>query len=103
MSGFTVEPFRHRALGPLLRLMVGNAPALDLTPNEAAILSRALLAIREGRSAERTIFMSPIASDGDFTATVVGDGLALGEEGGHGRVRLSWPEVERLAQALSGA
>jgi hypothetical protein len=100
MTAFTVESVRHRALGPLVRLRVGEAPALDLTPDEAAILSRALSAVQGGRSPEHTIFMSPIASDGDFTATVEGDGLAVGDGEQH---RLSWPEVERLAGLLAGA
>jgi hypothetical protein len=85
MTAFTVESVRHRALGPLVRLRVGEAPAL---------------AVQGGRSPEHTIFMSPIASDGDFTATVEGDGLAVGDGEQH---RLSWPEVERLAGLLAGA
>lgn len=101
-SGFSVEPIRHRALGPLLRLRVGDALVLDLTADEAAILSRALSAVREGRSPERTIFMSPIASDGDFTATVDGEGEGGGLVIGASGHRLSWMEVERLAGALGG-
>ena len=97
LDAFSIAPASHRALGSLLRLSIGNAPALLLTPNEAAILSRALSAVREARSAERIIFLSPIASDGDFTATVEGDGIRIGEA----EHWLAWPEVERLALALA--
>lgn len=97
MTSFTVTPVTHRMLGPLLRLTLADGLALDLTAEEAAILSRALRAVAEGRSAERTIFMSPIASDHDFTGAVDGDGVAVGT------TRLDWPEVRALADALASA
>jgi len=45
--------------------------------------------------------MSPVASDGDFSAKVLPDGLIL--EGATPPVSLSWPEVGQMAQALAAA
>src|SRR4051812_12221355 len=43
----------HRAFGRLIRLTLDGDTRLDLTVEEAATVSRALTAVREGRSAER--------------------------------------------------
>jgi hypothetical protein len=95
---FSVDCLTHRALGPLLRL---TAPGLDLrlTPQEAHTLALALRAVAEGRSAEREIFMSPMASDGYFVGRVADWGLAV--EAGDQAIPLPWPAVTRLAEALA--
>jgi hypothetical protein len=88
----------HRALGRLIRLMLDGDTRLDFTAEEAATVSRALTAVREGRSAEREIYMSPIASDHDFSGTVLGDGVRVTISGR--AVDLSWNDVDRLARDL---
>ena len=97
---FSVDSLTHRALGPLLRL---TAPGLDLrlTPQEARTLALALRAVAEGRSAEREIFMSPIASNGYFVGRVEASGLAV--ETSDGLLTLDWPVTMRLAEALASA
>ena len=93
-----VDSLTHRALGPLLRLTAPGL-ALRLTPQEAQTLALALKAVAEGRSAEREIFMSPMASDGYFVGRVEDWGLAVEAEGQ--AIPLPWPAVLRLAEALA--
>jgi SagB-type dehydrogenase family enzyme len=97
MIRFTVSRREHRALGSLLRL---EAPGLrlDFTPAEAAAVSRALLAVLEGRSQETEIYLSPIASDCAFAATVEKDGLTLAGAG-----NLNWPAVGHLVRSLAAS
>jgi hypothetical protein len=90
-----VTPIRHRALGPLLRLDGAGPVPLELTPQEAQTIARALEAVRDGRSRETQIFLSPIASDGEFQAQVEADGIRLGD------VLLPWPQVGELARLLA--
>ncbi|PWV58620.1 hypothetical protein [Plasticicumulans acidivorans] len=100
---FSVEPVVHRALGPLRRLRVGDFVDLRLTPQEASTLALALHAVREGRSAERQLFLSPIASDGHFNGIVGPDGLTITCVQGQQQadVWLDWGSVESLALALA--
>jgi hypothetical protein len=93
----SISPLSHPALGPLLRLEAEGLPPLRLMPAEAATIARALDAVRHGRSAERTIYLSPMADDGEFLAEVEGDGLRLAG------IRLGWDEVEDLAARLAAA
>lgn len=93
---FQITPIRHRALGPLLRLDGAGPVPLDLTPQEAQTIAHALEAVRDGRSREPQIFLSPIASDGEFLAQVEADGVRLGG------VLLPWPQVGELARQLAG-
>lgn len=95
MIAFTISRREHFALGVLLRLEAGEL-RLDLTPAEAATLARALSAVLEGRSRETEIYLSPVASDGAFSARVGQDGVTLAGAGA-----LGWPAVERLARALA--
>jgi hypothetical protein len=88
----------HRAFGRLIRLTLDSDTRLDFTTEEAATVSRALTAVREGRSAEREIYMSPIASDHDFTGSVLTDGVRVTIA--ECCVDLEWNEVERLARDL---
>ncbi|HMV64369.1 MAG TPA: hypothetical protein PLN96_13880 [Zoogloea sp.] len=97
---FAVTQTVHRALGPLVVLEVG-ALKVRLTPREAHTLALALFAVRDGRSAETELFMSPIASDGIFVAPVGSDGIAV--ETSAGPVALDWQAVGELGAQLSPA
>ena len=90
-----VTATRHRALGMMVRLETDALPPLQLTPQEAVTIARALDAVRDGRSAEPQIYLSPIGDDGEFLATAEADGLRLGS------LFLDWAEVGDLARQLS--
>lgn len=91
----TIMPMTHPALGRLIRLEGVSAQPLALTPQEAATIARALLAVREKRSAETEIYLSPIACDDAFQALVEADGVRC-----CGRL-LRWNEVGVLADQLA--
>jgi hypothetical protein len=74
---FQVLQCDHRAFGRLIRLSLDGDTRLDFTPEEAATVSRALTAVREGRSLEREIYMSPIASDHEFSGAVLTEGVRV--------------------------
>jgi hypothetical protein len=101
MSHEFVSVFSHRGLGQMIRLTVVEGYAFDLTFQEAQILSRALAAVREKKSNVDEVYMSPIASDGDFSAKVVADGLVF--EGKTPPIKLFWTDVGQMAQALAAA
>ena len=88
----------HRAFGRLIRLTLESDTRLNFTAEEAATVSRALTAVREGRSTEREIYMSSIASDHDFSGTVLAEGVRV-MIGGRA-VDLVWNELDRLARDL---
>lgn len=94
-----VAAAEHRVFGSLVTIHVGVQPSRRLTRNEAAILSRALTAVASGASAERQIFMSPIASDHDFEALAQDDGVAVRAEG-FADILLDWTQTRALAEAL---
>ena len=98
---FEVTDTTHRALGRLVVLQLGEALSLRLTPVEAHTLALAMVAVRDGRSAETELFLCPIASDAIFLAQVVGDGLRV--ETPAGAYPLGWAAVGELAAALSPA
>ncbi|HTO78292.1 MAG TPA: hypothetical protein VMJ31_00795 [Methylocystis sp.] len=98
-QGFSVAPLRHGFLGPLIALALPGQPCRQLTPQEAAILSRALAAVAKGLSPEHEIFMSPVASDCDFEARVISSGVAVVAPG-CADANLSFDEALRLARAL---
>lgn len=99
MSEAIVTAVTHRALGPMLRLTLAEGLFFDLTHEEARTVSRAMRAVAEGKSTVDEIYMSPIASDRDFSAKVTADGLVL--EAVSPPFRLSWPVVGALAAALA--
>jgi hypothetical protein len=99
MNMSMVAAVTHRALGAMLRLTLPEGPSFDLTLEEARTLARALAAVRDGNSNVDEIYMSPIASDGDFSAKVASDGLQL--QTGKGPLHLGWPEVGAIAAALA--
>jgi hypothetical protein len=88
----------HRAFGRLIRLTLDTDTRLDFTAEEAATVSRALTAVREGRSAEREIYMSPIASDHEFCGAVRPNGIRIAIGGA--ALDLDWDGVDRLARDL---
>ncbi|QXX73798.1 hypothetical protein [Methylovirgula sp. HY1] len=98
MSAWTVTAVSHRMLGPMIRLEFGEGPGFDLTAQEAGILARALAAVREGKSPVDEVYMSPIASNGDFSGKVAPDGInvAAAEP-----ISLGWDEVDKMAAALA--
>lgn len=98
MSLWSVTAIEHRMLGPMIRLDVAGL-GFDLTAQEAAILSRALAAVREGKSQVDEVYMSPIASNGDFSGKVGGDCISVAAEP---PIALAWEEVGKLAAALAG-
>lgn len=98
---FSVLETTHRALGRLLTLKIGGTLTVRLTPHEAHTLALALVAVRDGKSAETELFMSPIASDTIFVAPVGTDGIAVETPGGPQTI--DWNAVGQLAAALSPA
>ncbi|HRJ60605.1 MAG TPA: hypothetical protein PKZ97_07735 [Azospirillaceae bacterium] len=98
-SGFSLTVAAHPAFGRLIVLASPGGGAVRLTAPEALTLSRALAAVRAGRSAEREIYLSPIASDADVIGAVGSDGVRLGL--GDIETALDWDAVEALAAALA--
>ncbi len=99
MSASAVASFTHRGLGAMLRLSLAEGVSFDLTLEEARTLARAMKAVSERKSTVDEIYMSPIASDRDFSAKVDTDGLTL--EAVSPPLRLAWPEVGTIAAALA--
>lgn len=93
-----VETVRHRVLGRMVRLRLVPGPELLLTPVEALTLSNGLSAVAAGNSAEKEIFLSPIASDAEFSGRVTAAGMVIGEH-----PVLAWPEVQTLSRELADA
>jgi hypothetical protein len=98
---FSVSSVQHRILGRQVRLQFGDDFVLKFTPAEASSLSFALVAVRDGVSPEREIYMSPIASDDAFVGEVkeLGVRVVIGKDA----VELDWVSVGKLAEALAGA
>ncbi|MFA6014410.1 MAG: hypothetical protein WC742_05035 [Gallionellaceae bacterium] len=96
---FDVASFRHRALGKLIQVRFAEDFALRLTPAEASSLSFALVAVRDGVSPEREIYMSPIASDAAFIAAVHDTGVNITLP--NGKLELDWIGVGTLAESLA--
>lgn len=99
MNTNSVARFSHRGLGAMVRLTLVDGLSFDLTLPEARILARALKAVREGKSSVDEVYMSPIASDADFSAKVAPDGLLL--QAREPPLRLGWPQVGAIAASLA--
>lgn len=99
-DSITVAAAQHRFLGAMVRLSLPGGASALLTRDEAATIARALAAVRDGRSRERTIYLSPIASDHAVTATVWFDGVTLAI--GPAEHPLDWSGVDEAAAALLG-
>jgi hypothetical protein len=101
MSHEYVTAFAHRGLGPMIRLTIVEGYRFDLTYQEAQILSRALAAVKNKTSSVADVYMSPIASDGDFFAKVLPDGILF--EAPTPPINLTWLQVGEMAEALAAA
>ncbi len=98
-SLFSLTETQHGAFGVLAILDVCGQPQRRFTRQEATILSRALNAVAQGTSAERLIYMSPIAGDHDFEAQADKTGIFLDSDGCVS-MRLDWNCVEALSNLL---
>ncbi len=99
MSHEHVAVFSHRGLGQMIRLTLVEGYSFDLTLQEAQILSRALAAVKDKKSSVDEVYMSPIASDGDFAGKVLPDGLLF--EAKTPALKISWAEISQIAEALA--
>lgn len=98
MTAWTVTAIQHRMLGPMIRLAFAEGPSFDLTAQEAGLLSRALAGVREGKSKVEEVYMSPIASNGDFSGKVGPDGISVAAEA---PIALGWDAVGQMSSALA--
>lgn len=101
LFSFEVGSTQHRVLGKQIRLKLADDLVLRLTPAEASSLSFALVAVRDGISPEREIYMSPIASDGAFVGTVHDAGMRITTP--KGELDLDWSIIGKLAESLATA
>lgn len=99
MNIWSVTAIDHRMLGPMIRLAFQDRLSFDLTAQEAGILARALAAVKDGTSTVDEVYMSPIASDGDFSGKVGCDGMSVAADP---PFALAWDEVGKIAAALAG-
>ncbi len=97
---FALATTQHQAFGRLLTLSVAGQPPRRFTAQEAAIVACALAAVAAARSAERQIYMSPIASDREFSANVETGGVVIKLDG-CADVALDWSETAELARELA--
>jgi hypothetical protein len=100
-NSFAVSRVQHRAFGALIRIRLAADFVLRLTPAEASSLAFALVAVRDGVSPEREIYISPIASDHAFVGSVTAAGMSIAVAAGE--MELSWSHVGKLAEALAVA
>lgn len=98
---FTVSSCQHRVLGRQVKVRFSEDFILKLTQAEASSLSFALVAVRDGVSDEREIYMSPIGSDAAFVGTVQDRGVSIALPSG--QLELDWANVGRLAEAMAAA
>jgi len=98
---FTVLTPIHPTFGPTIVLDMEEDGIIRFTPTEARTVAHALMAMRDGRSLETEIFLSPIVSDASFSATKGEAGLTVTIGGPD--VFLSWSKVSVIAQALDEA
>lgn len=96
---FAVSGNLHRILGKQVQLKFSDDFVLRFTPAEASSLSFALVAVRDGISPEREIYMSPIASDAAFVGTVQDNGMSIATP--VGAIELDWSKVGALAESLA--
>jgi len=98
---FEVGRTQHRVLGLQIRLQLAPDFELRFTPAEASGISFALVAVRDGVSPEREIYMSPIASDVAFVGLVGDAGVSIALAAGS--LDLDWKSVTALASSLAAA
>ena len=95
---FTETP--HGAFGVLAILDFPGQPVRAFTRQEATIVSRALKAVAAGTSAERQVYMSPIASDHDFEARVAETGIVVISDACVD-LQLDWNDVDALSRRFA--
>jgi hypothetical protein len=100
-SLFTVSTCQHRVLGAQVVVRFAGDFVIKLTQIEASALSLALVAVRDGISDEREIYMSPIASDAAFIGVVRDGGVSVSIPAG--TLELDWVAVRGLAEAMAAA
>lgn len=94
-----VKRVSHRMLGDMLRMMLSERLFYDLTLEEGRTLSRAFTALAHDWRRNDLVYLSPIASNGEFSAAVAQEGLTVATaDGGH---HLSWEDVTELAERLA--
>jgi hypothetical protein len=98
---FFVSTCQHRVFGKQVQLQFAGDFLLKLTLAEASSLSFALVAVRDGISDEREIYMSPIGSDAAFVGWVQDSGVNIAIP--VGTLELDWINVGCLAQAIASA
>ncbi len=98
---FSVESVQHRVMGQQIRLCFADDIELRFSPAEASSLSLALVAVSQGISPEREIYMSPIASDDAFIGNVEENGMRITIR--HEEINLDWVKVENLATMIAVA
>ncbi len=89
----------HRWLGEMLRMMLSEQLFLDLTLEEGRTLSRAFTAVAHDWRRTDVVYLSPVGSDGDFSAAVSAHGLDV--ETSDGGQHLDWDAVTELAERLA--
>jgi hypothetical protein len=94
---FSLTETPHGAFGVLAILKFPGQPARAFARQEATIVSRALKAVAGGISAERQVYMSPIASDHDFEARVAETGVVVILDA-CADVQLDWNDVDALSR-----
>lgn len=99
MSYPCVKRVPHRLLGDMLRMMLSAEAAFDLTLEEGRTLSRAFTAVAHDYRRTDFLYLSPVGSDGEFSAAVTADGVDVEVAGG--RHHLSWDDVRELAERLA--
>lgn len=99
MSYPLVKRVPHRLLGDLLRMMLSEKLYFDLTLEEGRTLSRAFTAVAYDWQRTDFIYLSPVGSDDEFSASVTKDGVHV--QTAHGDHHLSWDDVTELAERLA--
>ena len=94
-----VKRVSHRLLGDMLKMSLSDQLSYDLTLEEGKTLSRAFTALANDWRLNNLVYLSPIAMDGDFSAAVSQEGLAVETE--NGIHPLSWADVTELAERLA--
>jgi hypothetical protein len=99
---FSLSVHAHDAFGALATLTLPGQPRRRFTLQEASIVAKAIEAVALGRSLERQIYMSPIASDYDFEAHVSAEGMTVACDG-FPALFLNWADSAALACGLKEA
>lgn len=94
-----VKRVPHRMLGDMLRMMLSEQLYYDLTLEEGRTLSRAFTAVAHDWRRTDFLYLSPVGSDGEFSAAVNQDGVDV--ETADGRHHLTWDDVTELAERLA--